>query len=202
MQQIGILILGAGSSSRMGEPKQLLEWRGKALVNHALDQAIQANAGPVVLVLGAKADLIQSKLRAGAYTVAVNEAWSTGMGSSIACGLRALLAEHGPLAGVLITLVDQPLVASTHLKKIIQKFKKKSAPITVASYGDTLGVPALFSADLFPELLTLSGQKGAKAMISKYSKTLTKLPLPAALIDLDTPEEWHAFLTEKNFGNY
>lgn len=199
---IGHIILGAGSSSRMGEPKQLLEWEGETLLDRALRQAQIVEDTSIVLVLGANAELIQASLRRGKYQIAWNENWSTGMGSSIACGLQKLLAGPVPLAAVLISLVDQPLITSAHFKKIIENFKKNSPEIIAASYGNTLGVPALFSADLFSELLTLSGQKGAKAIISKYKDTLTELPFPAAHVDLDTPEEWEVFLAQKNFGNY
>ncbi|MBX2874200.1 MAG: nucleotidyltransferase family protein [Saprospiraceae bacterium] len=199
---IGTIILGAGASSRMGEPKQLLKWQGETLVQRAIRQAEALQLGPVVLVLGANADLIEAQLVKGRYAVAHNEGWASGMGSSIACGLQALLHSSNPLAGVLITLVDQPLIETANLQSLIKKFKKNNSPIVAAYYGDTLGVPALFSADLFSELLTLSGQKGAKAIISKYSESLAKLDLPAAKLDLDTPEEWQSFLQRKNFGNY
>jgi len=200
--KIGTIILGAGASSRMGEPKQLLRWKKETLVDRAIAQAIGLAAGPVVLVLGANAELIASSLSPGKYHIAQNENWKTGMGSSIVCGLQTLLDAPGQLAGVLITLVDQPLITSSDLEKIIEKYKKVLPPLIAAFYEDTLGVPALFSADLFPELLTLSGQKGAKAIINKYRESLAKLDLPAAKIDLDTPEEWQTFLQRKNFGNF
>lgn len=199
---IASIILGAGASSRMGEPKQLLKWRGETLVQRAIRQAEALEIGPVVLVLGANADVIKPKLKESGYEVAWNEAWASGMGSSIACGLQTLLQSSNSLAGVLITLVDQPLISTSDLNKIIAVFKKNNPPLVAAYYGNTLGVPALFSADLFPELLTLSGQKGAKTIISKYSESLAKLELPAAKLDLDTPEEWQAFQQRKNFGNY
>ncbi|NET35895.1 MAG: nucleotidyltransferase family protein, partial [Cyanothece sp. SIO1E1] len=165
-------------------------------------QAEDLEAGPVILVLGANADLIEGELLSGRYRISRNEAWKTGMGSSIVSGLQALLEQSKSLDAVLITLVDQPLITTTDLEKIIEIFKKNNAPLVTAFYENTLGVPALFSADLFPELLTLSGQKGAKAIISKYSQSLAKLDLPAAKLDLDTPEEWKAFLQRKNFGNF
>ncbi len=199
---IGTIVLGAGAASRMGEPKQLLKWQGETLVQRAIRQAEDLEAGPVILVLGANADLIEPELLSGRYHISRNEAWETGMGSSIVCGLQALLEGAPSLDGVLITLVDQPLILTADLGKIIEISKKNNPPLVAAFYGNTLGVPALFSADLFSELLTLSGQKGAKAIISKYSESLAKLDLPAAKLDLDTPEEWKAFLQRKNFGNF
>lgn len=200
--RIGTIILGAGASSRMGEPKQLLQWQRESLVQRAVRQAENLQVGPVILVLGANAALIEAEVQEGRYLLAYNEAWETGMGSSIVSGMQALSASTQSLDAVLITLVDQPLVNTSDLEKIIEIFKKNNTPLVAASYGNTLGVPALFSADLFPELLTLSGQKGAKAIISKYSQTLAKLDLPAAKLDLDTPEEWKAFLERKNLGNF
>ena len=200
--RIGTIVLGAGDASRMGEPKQLLKWQGETLIQRAIRQAEDLDRGPIILVLGAHAELIEAELLEGRYRITRNEAWETGMGSSIVCGLRALLEEASSLDGVLITLVDQPLINTPDLEKIIAIFKKNNSPLVAAFYENTLGVPALFSADLFPQLLTLSGQKGAKAIISKYSESLAKLDLPAAKLDLDTPEEWKAFLQRKNFGNF
>ncbi len=195
---IGTIILGAGASSRMGRPKQLLAWRNELLVNRAVRQATALEAGPVALVLGANADLIAKEVEDTSITIGVNDNWAEGMGSSIVTGLKALLEKDSDLEGVLITLVDQPLIDSTHLLEIIENFKKNNSPLVAAAYGDTLGVPALFSADLFPRLLTLSGREGAKKIIHQVRDKLTKWPLPAAKIDLDTPEEWKAFLAKEN----
>lgn len=199
---IGTIILGAGASSRMGRPKQLLMWRNELLVNRAIRQATALEAGPVALVLGANADLIANEVEDTSITIGVNENWAEGMGGSIVTGLRALLEKDADLAGVLITLVDQPLIDTIHLLEIIENFKKNNSPLVAAAYGDTLGVPALFSADLFPRLLTLSGREGAKKIIHQVRDRLTKWPLPVAKIDLDTPEEWKAFLAKENRGNY
>ncbi len=195
---IGTIILGAGASSRMGRPKQLLAWRNELLVNRAVRQATALEAGPVALVLGANADLIAKEVEDTSITIGVNDNWAEGMGGSIVTGLKALLEKDSDLEGVLITLVDQPLIDSTHLLEIIENFKKNNSPLVAAAYGDTLGVPALFSADLFPRLLTLSGREGAKKIIHQVRDKLTKWPLPAAKIDLDTPEEWKAFLAKEN----
>lgn len=195
---IGTIILGAGASSRMGRPKQLLAWRNELLVNRAVRQATALEAGPVALVLGANADLIAKEIEDPSITIGVNDNWAEGMGGSIVTGLKALLEKDSDLEGVLITLVDQPLIDSTHLLEIIENFKKNNSPLVAAAYGDTLGVPALFSADLFPRLLTLSGREGAKKIIHQVRDKLTKWPLPAAKIDLDTPEEWKAFLAKEN----
>ena len=199
---IGTIILAAGASSRMGSPKQLLEWRNERLVNRAIRQATALKAGPVVLVLGANAALISKEVVDPSAIIAINHKWEEGMGSSIVTGLEALQGLEPGLDGLIITLADQPLIDTAHLLQLIKKFKKYKTPLVAASYGKTLGVPALFSPELFPQLLTLSGQQGAKKIINQLAKDLTKLPLPAARIDLDTPEEWKAFLDRKNFGNY
>lgn len=201
-KQIGTIILGAGASSRMGTPKQLLEWQGESLVNRAIREAKALECGPVVLVLGANARLIQDTLVEADLLVAINENWSSGMGSSIVAGLEKLLQIEPALGAVLISLVDQPLINSTHLQLLIKKWQEKKVPLVAAFYEKSLGVPALFSTELFPELLTLSGKMGAKKIIHKYKDQLAELALPAAQIDVDTPEEWKSFLAQKNFGNF
>ncbi|MFM8361578.1 MAG: NTP transferase domain-containing protein [Haliscomenobacter sp.] len=195
---VGAVILAAGQASRMGVPKQLLRWKGKPLLGHALETALHVvRAEACVVVGGAYAEEIE--VLAGGYPgvqTVRNPDWATGMGSSIACGVRALLAAVAPLDGILILLADQPLVQSRQVEALLQAWETAEADFVAASYEGQAGVPALFSHSLFSALLGLQGQSGAKALFKKPGLQGVLLPMAEAACDLDTPEEWERFQQE------
>ena len=195
---VGVLCLAAGQASRMGRPKQLLAWKGKPLLGHALETALHvARPGACVVVGGAYPEEIEAVAASypGVQTVR-NPDWATGMGSSIACGVRALLAATPTLDGILIMLADQPLVQIAQVEALLQAWESTEADFVAAHYEGQPGVPALFSAPLFPSLLGLQGQAGAKALFKNPALQGILLPMPEAACDLDTPEEWERFRQE------
>ena len=191
-------MLAAGQASRMGRPKQLLRWKGKPLLGHALETALHiARADACIVVGGAYPEEIEAV--AGGYPgvqTVRNPDWATGMGSSIACGVRALLASVPTLDGILIMLADQPLVQVPQVEALLQAWESSALDFVAACYEEQPGVPALFSASLFPSLLGLQGQSGAKALFKDPALQGVLLPMPEAACDLDTPEEWERFQQE------
>jgi molybdenum cofactor cytidylyltransferase len=133
------VILAAGAATRMGQLKQLLPYRGKTLVEHAVEQALAAGFDPVVVVVGAEADLVRVAVSERPVTVVENSFWHLGMGSSIAAGV-GVLAEAQSLA---IMLADQPLVEARHMREMQALLDRSTAPAVAAQYNGTLGVPAL-----------------------------------------------------------
>ncbi len=196
MKEIGIVILAAGASTRMGAAKQLLEWRGQSLLKRAIEVAQESELGPVMVVLGANHQLILDQLEDTEFDWVENTNWSTGMGSSVHAGLSALLTTHPNLEAVLFLLVDQPLIQVNHLQKLAQTWMSQGTPVVSAQYRGSNGVPALFDHQLFPELLVLSGEKGAKALLHRYAGQLASVQMPAAALDIDTPEAWATFLKD------
>lgn len=164
----------------MGGPKALLPWRGETLLRRAVRVALGAGCQPVLAVVGPwDADLADLPVQ-----VVPNPEAAEGMASSIRLGVAALPPE---VAAVLILGVDQPGVDADLLRRLLAKVDP-AQPLPVAcTYSDTLGIPAVVPRHLFPELLTLRGDRGAKALLLRESSI--GLPAPEAARDLDTPED-------------
>lgn len=189
---IAILILAAGSSSRMGQSKQLLKVEGEPLLVKVVKAALQADGSPVVVVLGANEPAHRQALRHLPVSIVSNPEWAKGMGSSIKVGLQYLISQGSAVDGVLMMVCDQPMVTAAYLKFVISKFQK--AHIVASQYAHTLGVPALFSKEYFPELLQLKDDEGAKKIIQKNFHAIITLPFPEGAIDLDTPGDYRNFI--------
>ncbi len=184
---IGIIILAAGASSRMGTPKQLLLYRGRSFLSYIVEAAIASMCQPIVVVVGANAEQIKSEVSFRVQVVE-NTRWTEGMSSSIAVGMQALVNQN--IEGVVITLCDQPFVSTEIIDQLIAAYRLTGKSIVASEYAGTLGVPALFSRTLFPELMTLGATEGAKHLIKKYSEQVFSVPFPEGAIDIDTPQDY------------
>jgi molybdenum cofactor cytidylyltransferase len=179
------VILAAGAATRMGQLKQLLPYRGKTLVEHAVEQALAAGFDSVIVVVGAEAASVRAALAARPVLLVENSLWHLGMGSSIAAGV-GVLPEAQTVA---IMLADQPLVESRHLREMQALLDSIDAPAVAAQYNGTLGVPALFKRELFGALRSLDPATGARALLRAQA---VAFPLPEAAMDIDTPEDFAA----------
>ncbi|PHN05032.1 nucleotidyltransferase family protein [Flavilitoribacter nigricans] len=189
---IAHLLLAAGASTRMGQPKQLLSWRGQSLIRHAVSTIQQSGiSDKIVVVLGANRELIAPELNDLSVEIVFNPDWSEGMGSTIRSGLEYLVKNGADVwAGVGISLVDQPLVHADHLRDLYQLWRQSSAPIAAARYEGVFGVPAIFAHSFFPHLLSLEGAAGARKLLQKFRDQVEPMDLPEGRLDLDTPEEY------------
>lgn len=182
------MVLAAGASSRLGHPKQLVLHEGEPLVRRAAAAARDAGADPVVVVLGAHAaHVAPALLGLAAVRTVVNEAWATGMASSLAAGLRAVTADEA-CDGVLVTLADQPLVDATALRGLLAAFGAEHR-VVASAYDGTIGVPAVFGREHVAELLALGGDAGAGAWLRRRRHAVATVPLAAASLDVDTPDD-------------
>lgn len=182
----GIIILAAGSSSRLGQPKQLLPWQGKTLLRHVAQTALDADLGPVVIVLGAVIEPCRETLEGLDLIIAENPEWESGMGGSIATGVKSL-ASHG-LENIIITLCDQPLVTAGDLV-LLSRMSDPCKPGIVASHnGKAYTPPILFPKNRFTDLESLTGTTGARELIARET-SVTRLDLPHAKMDIDTPAD-------------
>jgi molybdenum cofactor cytidylyltransferase len=199
----GIILLAAGSSSRLGRPKQIIEIQGKTLIQKAIDEANMSQADCLVVVLGANADLIQTGFDISSTPFIVNPDWQQGMSSSMQAGLRFLM-EKEEIDQVLLMLCDQPFVDASLLDQLITARETSGKGIVVSAYSNTLGVPALFDRRYFEELLQLTGSEGAKKVIFKHQAEVHALDFPLGAVDLDTEEDVNQFLIrypQKNLPN-
>ena len=193
MHTIGLVILAAGASTRLGTPKQLLRYQGQTLLRRAAEMALAASCRPVIVVLGAYADSLCAELQGLPVRIVENREWEQGMGSSICAGVKELLAlsetEPEPEA-VLFMLCDQPLVSAQLLNRLIETHRETGRLIVASEYDQTLGVPALFHRSLFSELSRLKGTEGAKQILQRYPAQTLGVPFPEGSVDIDTPADY------------
>lgn len=183
-------MLAAGSSSRLGEPKQLLRFGHQTLIERTIEQALFAKCAEVVVVLGANKELILPKIKHYPITATVNANWSEGMGSTLKVGLKKVLALDANARGIITMVCDQPFLNSDLLYKITQCANQTGAPIVASSYGGKIGVPAYFGAELFPRLMQLKGQQGARKVIRSYEGQVAEVAFPQGIFDVDTQEDY------------
>lgn len=194
MSNIPIILLAAGSSSRMGKPKQLLPWGETTLIEYQVKN-ILATGNPVNIILGNRAGKIIPFIKELPVKYTINEAWEKGMGTSIASGIEYVEQHHPDSDGVLITLTDQPLVTVSHLKKLLSTFKAGNKQIIVSqSASGWQGVPALFDRVYFRELSKLNGEQGAKSVFRKYTPHIKTIQCGDILGDIDTPGSYKRLL--------
>ncbi|MCR9015675.1 nucleotidyltransferase family protein [Aquiflexum gelatinilyticum] len=185
----GVIILAAGSSSRLGQPKQLLEFNGKTLLEIAVEAAQNSLAQSCVVVLGANAELISSSIKNIHVDKVVNENWKNGMASSMQKGLKYLMENSDP-DQVILMLSDQPFVNKEILNLLITNKLNTNSEIIACRYKETFGVPVLFSKKYFPELLSLTGNEGAKKLVMAHQDDLHAIDFPKGAIDIDTMEDY------------
>lgn len=187
-----IAVLAAGGSSRMGRPKQLLEWRGTTLIRRAAQTALDAALGPVVIMLGSHAEECLASVADLALDEVIHRAWAEGMGSTVACA-AAYVQTHRPGTEALILMsCDQPLVQAADLAALWEAHSTTKALMAAASYDGVLGIPALFAASLLPTLMELDGDRGAAALLRADPRFVTAVPCPSAGTDVDTPGEFRS----------
>lgn len=186
--QAGIVLLAAGSSSRLGQSKQLIEINHVPLLRKSVETAQQTNC-PVVVVLGANAAAHQKVIADQKIDVVIHQDWQLGMGSSLKAGLTSLLNTYTDLPAVMVLVCDQPYLSINHLRTLLHVLQTQHQPIVASAYANTLGVPALFRKELFPNLLHLAHDSGARKIIQQFSDRVIAIPFEKGEIDLDTPQD-------------
>jgi molybdenum cofactor cytidylyltransferase len=193
MSNIGIIILAAGASTRLGQPKQLLTYQGKSLIQHITQVAINSQCRPVVVVLGAYAASIEPYLTNLDVHIIYNQHWSTGMASSIACGINAIQRISPEIEAILLMLCDQPFVCLNLIDQLVAGYQTTNCTIVASQYAGILGVPALFHKTLFSELLLLQGDMGARKTIRQHYSKCLSIPFSKGVVDIDTVEDYQLF---------
>lgn len=183
---VAAIVLAAGGSSRMGQPKQLLRWRGKTLLQHVVDAVQQASVSEVVIVLGAAADEVMATLRlpAGARIV-INPAYGEGQGGSLRVGLQ----ETKAAAGALIVLADEPDIDPTVIDLVLERWREGTRPIVRATYDGLPGHPVVLGRAVWDEL-SEEGDEGARSLIERRPDLVEDVAVARLRpMDVDTPED-------------
>lgn len=190
---VAAVVLAAGASRRLGQPKQLLTHGGEILLVRAIRLVTEAGATPVIAVLGAHHERILATIPLDKLQNAipiVNSAWEQGIAASIHAALAALQVYAPHTSGALILGCDQPRLTGEHLRAMHETFTAQTEPAIVAStYAGVVGIPAVFPRQLFAELLELRGNQGARALLKQPSCPLIALPFPGGEIDIDLPAD-------------
>lgn len=181
-----ILILAAGASTRLGQPKQLAKLGGRPALHRVIMNATQVAGHDVTVVLGAHAKDMTYLLNRTPASWIVNREWELGLSSSIRAGLMSLPPG---CAAVLILLGDQIGVSAEDLRRLVDAWKGSEGSIAASVYDRHVGVPAIFPHAVFSELAELRGDQGARAILERNRDRLIRVQMPSAAIDLDTPEQ-------------
>ncbi len=192
----GIVILAAGASRRLGEPKQMLSYRGKTLISTAVETAFATGLEPLIVVLGAQIDSLIPELEPYDLKIVVNEHWQEGMSSSLRIGLEAAIKEKGELEAIIFMVCDQPFVTPELLLELVERASDESKLCVASKYGEVRGTPALFRKQLFPALFTLKGDAGARKLMEQYETQVEHVDFPLGIIDIDTKNDYETFLKE------
>lgn len=187
--RFGTLILAAGASSRLGQPKQLLEIDGRPLLVRTVEAALASTSWPVVVVLGAHAEAIRPVLAGLPVLVTENAAWPEGMAASIRAGTETLQQFSRHLDAALVALCDQPAFSAAIVAQLVAAHQDSGRSIVAARYSGRLGAPALFLRRHFPTLASLTGEEGARALLNGDPAEITAVDLPELALDLDTPAD-------------
>ena len=184
--QVGAVVLAAGASTRLGEPKQLVMLGGESLLERAVRMAREAECSPVVVVLGSSAASIEAGCALENVIVVVNEDWADGMGRSIGVGIGTLQ----DVDATIVMTCDMPAVTAAHLRALMA-----SSDVAAAScYAGRRGVPAYFPIAVFPALMELRGDAGARDLL----RSARCEELVGGELDIDTAEDFKRAL--KLFG--
>jgi molybdenum cofactor cytidylyltransferase len=184
----GIIILAAGSSSRLGTAKQNLIYKDETLLQRAIKAAQGTGCYPIIVVLGANIEVIIPTVESLPVTIIYNDDWQQGMSSSIRLGISELQRSPAKISSVILMLCDQPFVNTDLLNQLILSATKNS--IVVCAYNNGIGPPVFFDGYYFPELLLLQGNDGAKEVILKHEDHITTIPFPFGNIDIDTMDDF------------
>jgi molybdenum cofactor cytidylyltransferase len=184
-RRVAALVLAAGASSRLGQPKQLVRYHGERLIDRAIRIAQEAGASPIFVVLGAEYEQILEVLTPSdnGTRILVNKGWKRGMASSIALGAAA--AERVGAEDLLVLTCDQVTVTPEHLMRLMESSRREH--VVASYYWERRGIPALFPDFAFHALQDLSGDLGARELLQ--DDAVFTVPLPGGEFDVDTPED-------------
>jgi molybdenum cofactor cytidylyltransferase len=190
---LAAVILAAGGSSRMGQPKQLLKFRGTSLLRRAIETAFAVPADQVIVVLGHAADQLMLECQATSATVVLNDQWQEGVSTSLRGGLAAVSSEA---RGVFIYPADMPLVTPEALRELAHRQQISGRPAAMTEAGGIRGVPVFITRSLFPALMIQEGDVGGAQYLRGHPEAVEAVHFddPDLVRDVDRPEDYARLL--------
>jgi molybdenum cofactor cytidylyltransferase len=190
------LVLGAGGSTRLGRPKQLLAYGDRTLLDHTLQTARACGFDQLVVPIGGAAAEVRERVDLSGAEVVVNYAFGSGCSSSIAAALGAV----DPRCDVLVLMLgDQPGVTPATVRALLDG--RGDAPLAVCRYDDGRGHPLAFDRTVFDQLTDLHGDKGVWRLLDQRAAEVTEVRIPGPIpLDVDTPEDYQAVLAAAGFS--
>jgi len=184
------VVLAAGRSTRMGRPKQLLPVRGRPMLGEVLEILRKTKVDEIVVVLGASEEEVRRKVRFRKERVVSNPAYADGMSGSLKIGLAA--AVKAGAEAVMVVLADQPRLRPQTVNQLVDAYIGSKAPVVAPAYHGVRGNPVLFGAALFPQIMKLDGDVGAKAVVegNRRSMLLVETEDDGVIVDVDTPADY------------
>jgi molybdenum cofactor cytidylyltransferase len=193
-ESVAGIILAAGASQRMGQPKPLLLWRGKPFICHVARTALDAGLAPVVIVIGAHADEVRSALADLPVEIVYNPNWAEGQSTSVRTGLQALPPET---TAAIFLLADQPRIPVELVRALMARHAQTQPPIVAPMIEGKRGNPVLFDYSVFPDLMSLQGDAGGRLIFSRYPAAYVPWHDPNLLLDVDTLEDYERLLSSE-----
>jgi xanthine/CO dehydrogenase XdhC/CoxF family maturation factor/GTP:adenosylcobinamide-phosphate guanylyltransferase len=187
----GIVVLAAGVSARLGEPKQLLPFEGQSLLRRTVEAALASRCAPVAVVIGANAARMRAELGGLPVRIVQNDDWNLGLSTSVRAGVEAL---EGEAEAIVFTPCDQPALDAAMLNKLIAAHEDTGKPIVVSAYGEAWGAPMLVARRFWDELKALEGDRGAQPVAYRHAEEVEAVPFPEGACDIDTREDYEALL--------
>ncbi|WP_281613417.1 nucleotidyltransferase family protein [Flammeovirga sp. SubArs3] len=185
------LILAAGGSKRLQRPKQLLVWNDYTLLEHCINKVTKTNTHTFV-VTGAYQDQVHAVIDSTAAQPLHHKNWQNGLGSSISFGVNQIIQKLPEVQKIMVVLADMPLVSKSHLEALWKVSNQTN--IIISQFQDIKGVPAIFDRSVFPQLLQLSGDEGAKSIIRENKKSIHIVASEQLFFDVDTEENYTELL--------
>ncbi len=184
---VAVVLLAAGGSNRLGRPKQLVDWGGRPLLSHVIAEVAAWPAEQLVVVIGASADEILGEVDFGPAEVVVNPEWEEGMASSLRAGLD-VVSRTARLEAAFVALGDQPAVDSAVPERLLGAYRVSRSQAMVPKYRYARGNPVLVDRRLWPRLMSLTGDEGARRLFKAHPEWVEEVwfdSLPPRDVDTD-----------------
>ena len=186
---VSVILLAAGQSKRMGEPKQLMHFGQSTVLEQAIDNLLSSAANEIIVVLGYRAEEMAKVIAARPVKLAINPNYQRGMSTSIIAGLNLVDSRA---QAVMVALGDQPLIDNQTINQLIDEFDKRDKGIAIPVYQGRRGHPIIFAIRYKDELLRLKGDIGGREIIAQYPDDVLEVTVncEGICIDIDTMDSY------------